>query len=79
VIDMRTLVVLSLAVLGAGVGLAGDVIFWQGRPQAPVLAVGGLLLGLLAGLLLAKLALPSRKPRRRIDPKDYPNRVIRRG
>jgi membrane associated rhomboid family serine protease len=74
---MRTTVVLSLAVVGAGLGLAADVIFWQGRPQAPVLAVAGLLGGLVAGGLVA--ATFRRRPRRRIDPKDYPNRVIRRG
>jgi hypothetical protein len=75
---MRTLVVLSLAVLGAGVGLLGDVIFWQGTPRAPVLAVAGLLAGLPLGLLLARVAYPSRRPRRRVDLQERPNQVIRR-
>jgi len=76
---VRALIVVSVAVIGAGVGLAGDVVFWQGPPRAPVLAVAGLLVGLLLGLLLARLAYPRRRPRRRIDPGERPNRLIRRG
>jgi hypothetical protein len=76
---MRAIVVLTLGVVGAGVGLAGDAIFWQGTPQTPpVLAVAGLLGGLLLGWLLSA-TFPRRRPRRRIDPGQYPNRIIRRG
>jgi hypothetical protein len=75
---MRTLVVLSLAVIGAGVGLLGDVIFWQGPPRAPVLAVVGLLAGLLLGWLVARLAYPRRRPRPRVDLHERPNQFIRR-
>jgi membrane associated rhomboid family serine protease len=75
---MRALIVISVAVIYAGVGLAGDVIFWQGPPRAPVLAVAGLLVGLLLGLLLARVAYPSRRPRRRVDLQERPNQVVRR-
>jgi membrane associated rhomboid family serine protease len=75
---MRTTVVLTLGVIGAGLGLLGDVIFWQGTPQTPpVLAVAGLLVGLLLGWLLSA-TFPRRRPRRRVDPSQYPNRLIRR-
>jgi hypothetical protein len=62
---MRTLIVVSVAIIGAGVGLLGDVVFWQGTPQAPVLAGAGLLVGLLLGLLVARLAYPRRRSARR--------------
>jgi membrane associated rhomboid family serine protease len=74
---MRTTVIVSLAVLGAGVGFLGDVIFWQGRPQAPVLGVAGLLVGLLLGALVAA-TFRRRRPHRLIDTERRPNRIIRR-
>jgi hypothetical protein len=62
---MRALTVVSLAVICAGVGFLGDVIFWQGTPQAPVLTGGGLLLGLLLGTAVVKLAFRRRPSARR--------------
>jgi membrane associated rhomboid family serine protease len=62
---MRALIVSSIAVICAAVGLLGDIVFWQGEPKAPVLAVGGLLVGLLLGLLVVRLAFPRRPSARR--------------
>lgn len=50
---MKSLIALSLAIIGAGVGFLGDVMVWQGTPRAPVLSIAGLLVGLLLGWIVA--------------------------
>lgn len=73
---MRTVITLAIAVIGAGVGYLGDILVWQGIPPAPALGAAGLLVGLLVGIVLARQTYP--RPKRRIDPAQYPNRVIQR-
>ena len=74
---MKTLLVVSLVVIGAGIGFAGDMLFWRDASPTPGLGSVGLLVGLLVGWALARQMGP-RRPKRRIDPRQYSNRVIRR-
>jgi hypothetical protein len=76
---MRAFVIWSLTVALAALGAVLDLV-WAAATEGPAFPINTLgfgVLGLLLGLLVARLALP-RPPRVPIDPGRYPNRVIRR-
>jgi hypothetical protein len=85
---MRAFVIWSLTVALAALGAVLDLV-WAAATEGPTYPINTLglgVLGLLLGLLVARLALPAHprrridpaRPRRQFDPTRYPNRVIRR-
>jgi len=76
---MRTLVALSIALLGMAAGFVLDLINRaSGMPDGFILAPAGFVVGLLVGIVVARLVIPSRKPKGQLDRERYPNRIIDR-
>ena len=74
---MRALVIGAVTIAAALLGALLDAVWAAATegPTMPVLTVGGGLVGLGVGWLVARLAFP--RPRQRIDSQRYPNRLIR--
>jgi membrane associated rhomboid family serine protease len=64
-VEMRKLILIACTIIGAGCGLALDVVWAvsSGNDIVPIIAAAGLVVGLLVGLVVARLAYPSRRQR----------------